>query len=205
MGWSNGRKKKEIDPNLKPEEVARQAYARAIRILGPREHTTTELRNKLSDSGFDSDVIEATLERLISQGYQSDERFANLYAEQLLRKHNGPMSISAKLGARGIDSSMSREAIAQLRADWPEVAADALRSRFSATFGLATVGLATVGLANMGSADSGFADKGHGFDKRLSDFDQAEIGKYARFLNRRGFSSTDSIKAIRLAAETVSE
>ena len=171
MGF--GRDKIQVDPNLKPEELARQAYARAIRILGPREHTTTELRKKLGDSGFDNDIIEATLERLISQGYQSDERFATLYAEQLLRKFNGPMAISAKLSSRGIDSSMAREAIALLKADWSEVAADALRSRFSMT--------------------------------QLSDLDQAEMGKCARFLNRRGFSSTDSIKAIRLAAETVSE
>lgn len=177
MSWGNGRNKKELDPNLKPEEIARQAYARAIRLLGPREHTTTELRNKLGDSGFDSEVIEATLSRLISQNYQSDERFANLYAEQLMRKGHGPMSISAKLSARGIESLMSREAIARLKADWIEVASGALRSRFSSHFSL----------------------------DHPTELDQADMGKYARFLNRRGFSSTDSIKAIRLAAETVSE
>lgn len=171
MGF--GRNKNQIDPNLKPEELARQAYAKAIRLLGPREHTTTELRKKLGDSGFESDVIDATLERLIEQGYQSDERFATLYAEQLHRKCHGPLSISAKLSSRGIDSSMARKAIALLQADWPEVAADALRSRFSAM--------------------------------HLAELDQTDMGKCARFLNRRGFSSTDSIKAIRLAAETVSE
>lgn len=172
----SGRNKKQIDPNLKPEELARQAYARCIRLLGAREHTTTELRNKLGDSGFESDVIEATLEQLISSGYQSDERFATLFAEQLMRKYNGPMAISAKLSSRGIDSSLSRIAIAQLNADWCEVAADALRSRFSAFFPV---------------EDS-------------SELDQVVLGKCARFLNRRGFSTTDSIKAIRLASETVS-
>lgn len=181
MSWGNGRNKKELDPNLKPEEVARQAYAKAIRLLGPREQTTTELRTKLGDSGFDSEVIDATLKQLIGQGYQSDERFAKLYAEQLLRKHNGPMAINAKLMARGIDSSLSREAVAQLRADWPEVAADALKSRFSGNF------------------------PAHSSDTAMSDHDQIDMGKYARFLNRRGFSSTDAIKAIRLATETVSE
>jgi len=187
-----GSNKKQIDPNLKPEELARQAYARAIRLLGAREHTTTELRKKLGDSGFDTDVIEATLEQLISSGYQSDERFATLYAEQLLRKHHGPMAISAKLSARGIDSSMSREAIGALGADWCEVAADALRSRFSMTQ-----------LSESGPADNDVqTDGGVAHDAELA---QKQMGKYARFLNRRGFSTTDSIKAIRLAAETVSE
>ena len=172
-----GRNKKQIDPNLKPEELARQAYARAIRLLGAREHSSTELRNKLGDSGFESDVIEDTLEQLVRSGYQSDERFANLYAEQLLRKSYGPLAISAKLSARGIDSSQSRDAIqaviAEHGADWSDIAVDALLSRFSLT--------------------------------QLSVSDQVLMGKCARFLNRRGFSSTDSIKAIRLAAETVSE
>ncbi len=195
----SGRNKKQIDPNLKPEELERQAYARAIRLLGAREHTTTELRNKLGDSGFSSDVIELTLEQLIRSGYQSDERFATLYAEQLLRKHYGPLAISAKLSARGIDSAQSREAIELLDADWCEVATDALRSRFSSRFLSFTetpvTDAATVDAASNSEYDA--AGK--------PELDQAEVGKYARFLNRRGFSSTDSIKAIRLAAETVSD
>lgn len=190
------RNKKQIDPNLKPEEIARQAYARAIRLLGAREHTTTELRNKLGDSGFDTDVIETTLEQLISSGYQSDERFANLYAEQLLRKHYGPMAISAKLSARGIDSPQSREAIALLGVDWVEVATEALRSRFSARF--------VAGVSETPVTHNDEFDHGEEEDGKI-ELDQAEVGKYARFLNRRGFSSTDSIKAIRLASETVSE
>ena len=188
----HGRNKKQIDPNLKPEELARQAYARSIRLLGSREHTTTELRHKLGDSGFDTDVIEATLDQLISAGYQSDERFATLYAEQLLRKHYGPMAMSARLAARGIDGSMSREAISKLNADWPEVAASALRSKFSALF--------SASQSVVCAADDNTLE-----DQSSKTLDQAEVGKCARFLNRRGFSSTDSIKAIRLAAETVSE
>lgn len=197
------RNKKQVDPNLKPEELARQAYARAIRLLGAREHTTTELRNKLGDSGFEADVIEATLEQLISSGYQSDERFATLYAEQLLRKYHGPMAISAKLSARGIDSSLSRDAIDALQADWCEVAADALRSRFSMTQ-LSEFS----GEGDDEASDSRTAQQAaHQATERAERAEQAQKlkGKYARFLNRRGFSTTDSIKAIRLAAETVSE
>jgi len=172
-----GRDKKQIDPNLKPEELARQAYARCIRLLGTREHTTTELRKKLSDVGFESDTIDDTLETLVQSGYQSDERFATLYAESLLRKNYGPLKIGAKLAERGITSSMSREAIqaaiAERNVDWSIIASDALLSKFTAA--------------------------------QLAESDQGFVGKCARFLNRRGVSSTDSIKAIRLAAETVAE
>ena len=175
MGF--GRDRKQIDPNLKPEELARQAYARAIRLLGSREHSSVEIRKKLGEAGFDTDIIDATLEQLIAAGYQSDERFANGYAESLLRKNYGSMVINAKITSRGISSGLAKDAISEaIRArgvDWSVVAADALLSKFSST--------------------------------QLSDSDQVFMGKCARFLNRRGFSSTDAIKAIRLAAETVSE
>ncbi len=176
-----GREKKQVDSNLKPEELARQAYAKSIKLLGNREHSAAELRKKLGDSGYSSETIEDTLEKLATSGYQSDERFANLYAESLLRKNYGPLLISAKLSARGIESSQSREAIqAAIRdrgVDWSSVASDALLSKFSA----------------------------QQFSTPSSDIDQIFMGKCARFLNRRGFSSTDSITAIRLTSETVSD
>jgi len=176
-----GRGKNLIDPTLKPEELARQAYAKAIKLLGSREHSSTELRQKLGNTGFSSDTIEATLEELVHSGYQSDERFAMLYAESLLRKNYGPLMISAKLAARGIESAQARDAIqAAIRergVEWSIVASDALLSKFSAAQ----------------------------FATQSSELDQVFMGKCARFLNRRGFSSTDSITAIRLASETVSE
>jgi len=164
---------KQIDPNLKPEELARQAYAKAIKLLGAREHSSFELSNKLNRSGYDPDTTAATLQKLVDAGYQSDERFACLYAEQLYRKCYGPLVMKSKLAQRGVQSGLINDAISSLNADWAQHAADALSAKFSLT--------------------------------ELSDSDQSQVGKAARYLNRRGFSSTDSIKAIRLAAETVSE
>ncbi len=191
------REKKQIDSTLKPEELERQAYAKSIKLLGNREHSTTELRKKLGDSGFSSDTIETTLDKLIASGYQSDERFANLYAESLLRKNYGPMMISAKLSARGIESSQAREAIqaaiSDRGVDWSIVASDALLSKFSAAqFSAQLSPQLSSQLSSQSSPES-------------SEIDQVFMGKCARFLNRRGFSSTDSITAIRLAAETVSD
>jgi len=175
------RAKNLIDSNLKPEELARQSYAKAIKLLGSREHSMAELRKKLADNGFSADTIEATLEELIRLGYQNDQRFATLYAESLLRKNYGPRVMSAKLSARGIESSLASEAIqAAIQdrgVDWSTVAVDALLSKFSAAQ----------------------------LTAQSLEIDQAFKGKCARFLNRRGFSSSDSITAIRLVSETVSE
>ena len=205
--------KKQIDPNLKPEELERQAYARSIRLLGSREHSSTELRTKLSKVGFSADTIDATLQLLIESGYQSDERFATLYSEQLLRKHYGPQAISAKLAARGIDSSLAREAISSALGEtglnWAEVAAEALLAKFSFTELTAPENSGSASANDSGLADSSKDDSAEhesSWKSRAEEREQQQLdkAKYARFLNRRGFSSTDSIKAIRLAAETVS-
>ncbi len=225
----SGRNKQQIDPNLKPEELQRQGYARCIRLLGSREHSSTELRTKLANVGFESDTIDAVLQQLIESGYQSDQRFAQLYSEQLLRKHYGPMGISAKLSARGIGSSLAREsisaAIAESGLTWAEAAADALLSRFSmmelseSSNPGSDNGGSEYDESEYGGSEYGGFEHSNATEHDANDFveltaeqrdeqrEQAQRlkAKYARFLNRRGFSTTDSIKAIRLAAETVSE
>jgi len=200
--------KKQIDPNLKPEELERQAYARSVRLLGSREHSSSELRSKLANSGFGGETIDAVLQQLIDSGYQSDERFAHLYSEQLLRKNYGPLAISAKLGARGIDSGLSRTAISAAIAEsglcWSEVAAEALVSKFSTVSRFSNPSQPPQ-LAQPSDEHSPTDAEYEDAQSEHAEERQREKGKYARFLNRRGFSTTDSIKAIRLALETVPE
>ncbi len=170
-------RKKQLDPNLSEKDLGKLAYATSIRMLAVREHSCEELRRKLSQRGFESALVESTLQQMIDAGYQSDERFATLYAEQLSNRNYGPLSIRAKLASRGISGSESTAAIsaaiATLKLTWAEVACNALLAKFSAD--------------------------------ALADSDELQRHRIARFLNNRGFSSTDSIKAITLARETVSE
>ena len=115
-----------------PDDIRRQAYGRAIKLLGTRDHSRHELRRKLTQRNFTPPIIDAVLEQLGQRGYQSDERFACLLAEQRLAKGYGPLAIRAKLGERGVDNSLITDAIDSLQADWKSLAADALRRRFSA-------------------------------------------------------------------------
>ena len=120
----------DVEPT--PEELARRAYALAVRLLGSRDHSSAELTRKLSQRDVDEESIALALEELRQANYLNDERFARALAEQRLRGGRGPMAIRAKLRERGIDAVLADEAIEALGADWTERAGEVLAARFDA-------------------------------------------------------------------------
>lgn len=75
-----------------------------LRWLATREHSQQELRQKLSLKGCSSDAAEAVIAELASEGYQSEQKFAESYARMLINKGYGPLRISQELKSRGIFS-----------------------------------------------------------------------------------------------------
>lgn len=110
-------------------EHAVSAYGRSVDLLVRREHCAAELRHKLSKRGYHGDEIEAALERLIDEGYLSDARFAELYAEQRAAKGYGQLKIRSELVSRGVDDALAGRAVDQLDTDWVASACDVLRSK----------------------------------------------------------------------------
>ena len=81
-----------------------KCYAVALNMLIRREHSQLELSNKLQLKGFDDFDIKHSINLLIEQKYQSDERFSEAF---ILMRHNqgkGPVMISSELKKRGIES-----------------------------------------------------------------------------------------------------
>ena len=81
-----------------------KCYAVALNMLIRREHSQLELSNKLQLKGFDDFDIKNSINLLIEQKYQSDERFSEAF---ILMRHNqgkGPVMISSELKKRGIES-----------------------------------------------------------------------------------------------------
>ena len=112
-------------------ERARRAYALGIKLLGARDHSSAELTRKLERRDIDETAIRTALAELRAAGYVDDERYARLFAEQLLERGRGPMAIRAKLRERGIDGELVADALEALGADWVERAEAALGSRFA--------------------------------------------------------------------------
>ena len=91
------------------KSAADKAFTRekALELLSLREHGSGELRTKLLQKGYEKAHIAEVIDYLKEKNYLNDERFADLYSEELIRrKQFGPMKVKEKLFQRGMSSSL---------------------------------------------------------------------------------------------------
>ena len=69
-------------------------------FLARREHSRLELYQKLKQRQFEPDVINSELNKLLDEGLQSDERFAEAFLRSRIDKGKGP-NIYAKMSIFG--------------------------------------------------------------------------------------------------------
>lgn len=102
----------------------------AIHLLASREHSSAELRRKLSAKDFPEAEIDDVLASLEQEGLLSNERYAECYVRSRINKGYGPLHIQAQLRERGIDSTFSIPLIKPNDAQWLDSARAAQRKRF---------------------------------------------------------------------------
>ncbi len=110
----------------------KSAYASALRWLSQRDLTQQEIRTRLHRKGFDAEVIDAVISRLLSQNYVSDDRVARQVVETALsRSRQGPMAIRHKLRTRGVDGETADTTWRELTktTDWLKIA-EAIKERY---------------------------------------------------------------------------
>jgi len=81
-----------------------KCYSAALKMLIRREHSQLELCNKLKLKGFDDVDIKYSIDLLIEQKYQSDERFTEAFILMRYNQGKGPLIISSELRKRGIEN-----------------------------------------------------------------------------------------------------
>ena len=69
-----------------------------------REHSKLELFKKLQLKGYDDDVINSSISKLVEQNYQSDDRFAEDFIQMRFNQGKGPVKIALELKMRGINN-----------------------------------------------------------------------------------------------------
>ncbi|NMT63573.1 regulatory protein RecX [Marinobacter orientalis] len=112
-----------------PDDQDYRARSAALRLLARREHSRLELSLKLMQRKFESAVIDRILDDYESEGWLSDERFADIYARQRIDLGYGPLRILAELQQRGVHAAPGcmRE---MTDADWIERATLLREKRF---------------------------------------------------------------------------
>lgn len=74
----------------------------ALRLLGHRDHSCSELRRKLRQRGFEAEQIDTAIDKCRRLNYLDDGKFSDIYAEQLRRKGYGPVRIAQMLKGKGV-------------------------------------------------------------------------------------------------------
>lgn len=182
------------------ESDEKEAYARAIKLMARREHSRQELLLKLGKAGFDEISIDNTLQKLVLKGFQSDQRFAELFVQQRFNKGYGERDILAKLGQRGIDRQLAGNALAEFvssaNIDWYVRAAEVLTSRFGLTGENSddNVGENPQVMPDVEQQESAEDRRTRRF--KLSEARQRRRKQWGNYLLRRGFSNDQVMFAI---------
>ena len=101
-----------------------KCYSAAMKMLMRREHSKLELFQKLQIKGFDIDIINNSISKLVKQNYQSDERFAEDFILMRFNQGKGPVRIASELKMKGINTF-------DLSAfDWFELAKEIRQKKF---------------------------------------------------------------------------
>lgn len=69
--------------NFADNLLFKKAKEYAVKFLAYRVRSSGELRQKLAQQGFSEDIIEKAIDYSKENGYMDDERFAELYSNQL--------------------------------------------------------------------------------------------------------------------------
>lgn len=100
------------------------ARSLALRLLGRRDYTAAELRQKLVDRETPPDDAEAVIAQLQAEGLVDDRRAAAAHVRTAANlKLRGRGRIARELAARGVDAEVAGEALGSLP---PETDAEAI-------------------------------------------------------------------------------
>lgn len=114
----------------------RFARERCLRLLAVRERTRSELMSRLLEDGYDTEVAEATVGRLVDAGLVDDARFAEAMARSLVTiRRLGRARAFRELTRRGLSDELAEQALDTVapRADERERTLDAARRLLKAS------------------------------------------------------------------------
>jgi regulatory protein len=101
---------KEVE-KLQNDDLLHRSLNSALRYLGPRPRSETEVRNRLRRQGFDADTIQKVIDRLKEQKLINDADFARFWCDN--RENFKPRSrrfIEFELRQKGVEAEIAAEA-----------------------------------------------------------------------------------------------
>lgn len=116
-----------------PVQLPESLRGAALDLLSRREHSRRELAGKLS-ARFDLPAtaveLQQCLDQLAADGYQSDERFAEIFVRSRRARGYGPVFIEQELRQRGVAIELIQAAVDRGDHCWASLAGDQKRKKF---------------------------------------------------------------------------
>ena len=111
--------------------VPAKTRKKAMDFLARREHSRLELYQKLKQRQFEPDVINSELSKLLDEGLQRDERFAEAFLRSRIDKGKGPNIILSELSQRGVDELLASNVIGSItEEEWSDLAYKTMNKKF---------------------------------------------------------------------------
>lgn len=103
-------------------EEKNQAIQFAMKLIGLRRRSIFEIRKRLQQKNFSSEISEQAIEELKKFGYLDDEKFAESYVNDRINfRACGKRLLTKELRERGIDESLAATKINELMSDEKEM------------------------------------------------------------------------------------
>ncbi len=102
-----------------------------LTYLSAREHSRQELIQKIVGKNYLKPAIESVLDELASEGWQSDDRFAEQYARQRVNKGFGQIRVNMELQQKGVKDFDWSAFSEQLDINWQEVIEQAYIKKYT--------------------------------------------------------------------------
>ena len=100
----------------------------ALRFLEARQRSTTEVRRRLTTTGYRDELIDGAIARLTELGMLDDEAFARAWLESRDRaRPRGERALRRELAIKGLDREIVDEAIEERDVERPDADAEAAR------------------------------------------------------------------------------
>lgn len=122
------------DTSERPEVRLRR---RAMDYLARREHSFSELLQKLANAfpDEDHDLRLAVVKKLRDENLQSDRRFAEAMVRSRSQRGQGPLRVRHELRQREVAEGLIDEALEAAGVDWYELCGQVMEKRFGASPG----------------------------------------------------------------------
>jgi regulatory protein len=115
---------------LKATDDVEATYERALKFLGTRPRSETEVRRRLREKGVVPELIDEVLARLSRAGLVDDKAFASFWVENrgTFRPRSSRM-LKAELKQKGVSEDVLREALSETNDDEAAYTVAAKRAR----------------------------------------------------------------------------